>query len=140
MHELHGFKVALYRLGMIGKSETEVDPDHFEPNKLEEPEPPSPTETEPDTFIHANKGIRSEWTVRKVYGLGLMLAQDCPPNDCKVYLNIFNMARELDDAIEKVGEYPAMVMRKALHDHIRELAEMYENNYAVQKFKEGMQP
>lgn len=25
-HELHGFKVALYRLGMIGKSETEVDP------------------------------------------------------------------------------------------------------------------
>ena len=44
-HELHGFKVALYRLGMIGKSETEVDPDHFEPNKLEEPEPPSPTET-----------------------------------------------------------------------------------------------
>lgn len=82
-HELHGFKVALYRLGMIGKSETEVDPDHFEPNKLEEPEPTSPTETEPDTFIHANKGIRSEWTVRKVYGLGLMLAQDCPPNDCK---------------------------------------------------------
>ena len=69
-----------------------------------------------------------------------MLAQDCPPNDCKVYLNIFNMARELDDAIETVGEYPAMVMRKALHDHIRELAEMYENNYAVQKFKEGMQP
>lgn len=139
-HELHGFKVALYRLGIIGKSETEVDPDHFEPNKLEELEPPSPTETEPDTFIHANKGIRSEWTVRKVYGLGLMLAQNCPPNDCKVYLNIFNMARELDDAIEKVGEYPAMVMRKALHDHIRELAEMYENNYAVQKFKEGMQP
>lgn len=40
VHELHGFKVALYRLGMIGKSETEVDPDHFEPNKLEEPEPP----------------------------------------------------------------------------------------------------
>lgn len=139
-HELHGFKVALYRLGMIGKSETEVDPDHFGPNKLEEPEPPSPTETEPDTFIHANKGIRSEWTARKVYGLGLMLAQDCPPNDCKVYLNIFNMARELDDAIEKVGEYPALVMRKALHDHIRELADMYENNYAVQKFKEGMQP
>lgn len=59
-HEFHGFKVALYRLGMIGKSETEVDPDHFEPNKPEEPEPPSPTETEPDTFIHANKGIRSE--------------------------------------------------------------------------------
>lgn len=139
-HELHGFKVALYRLGMIDKSETEVDSDHFEPNGLEEPEPPSPTETEPDTFIHANKGIRSERTVRKVYGLGLMLARDCPPNDCKVYLNIFNMARELDDAIEKVGEYPALVMRKALHDHIRELAEMYENNYAVQKFKEGMQP
>lgn len=55
-HELHGFKVALYRLGMIDKSETEVDSDHFEPNGLEEPEPPSPTETEPDTFIHANKG------------------------------------------------------------------------------------
>lgn len=31
-HELHGFKVALYRLGMIGKSETEVDPDRFRPS------------------------------------------------------------------------------------------------------------
>lgn len=70
-HELHGFKVALYRLGMIDKSGTEVDPGHFEPNKLEEPEPPQSPETEPDTFIHANKGIRSEWKVRKVYSLGL---------------------------------------------------------------------
>ncbi len=31
-HELHGFKVALYRLGMIDKSETEVDPDRFRPS------------------------------------------------------------------------------------------------------------
>lgn len=31
-HELHGFKVALYRLGMIGKSEAEVDPDRFGPS------------------------------------------------------------------------------------------------------------
>lgn len=85
-HELHGFKVALYRLGMIGKSETEVDPDHFEANKLEEPEPPSPTETEPDTFIHANKGIRSEWTVRKVYGLGLIAVPDGLLRDLRIDL------------------------------------------------------
>lgn len=128
-HELHGFKVALYHLGLLDKIETEVDPDHFKPAAPEER----------DTFVHANEGIRRDRMTRKVYSLGLVLARDCPENDCKVYLNIFNMARELDAAIERLDEYPATVLRGALYDRIRELADMYENNYAVQKFREGMQ-
>ena len=77
---------------------------------------------------------------RKVYALGLALAEERPENDCKVYLNIFNMARELDKALDGATGYPATVLRGALHDRLRELAEMYTSNYAVQQFKEGMQP
>lgn len=43
-HELHGFKVALYRLGMIGKSETDVDPDRFAPAVGRGPLPQNPEE------------------------------------------------------------------------------------------------
>ena len=50
---------------------------------------------ERDTFIHAHPDIQRDRMTRKVYALGLALAEECPENDCKVYLNIFNMAREL---------------------------------------------
>jgi len=107
--------------------------------------PPTPTpqsgakENERDTFIHAHPNIQRDRMTRKVYALGLALADDCPENDCKVYLNIFNMARELDKALDGATGYPATVLRGALHDRLRELAEMYTSNYAVQQFKEGMQ-
>lgn len=80
---------------------------------------------------------------KRVYALGLVLADECPDNDCKVYLNTFNMARSLDDAIAGMGDpesYPALVLRQDLRKLLRELTEMYLENYAVQKFKEGMQP
>lgn len=80
---------------------------------------------------------------KRAYALGLALVDECPDNDCKLYLNTFNMARSLDDAIVKMGDpesYPAIVLRQNLHKLLRELVEMYRENYAVQKFKEGMQP
>ena len=94
---------------------------------------------ERDTFIHAHPDIQRDRMTRKVYALGLALAEERPENDCKVYLNIFNMARELDKALDGATGYPATVLRGALHDRLRELAEMYTSNYAVQQFKEGMQ-
>ena len=38
----------------------------------------------------------------RIYTLGLALAADCPDNDCRVYLNIFNGARELDAALDNL--------------------------------------
>ncbi len=96
-------------------------------------------ENERDTFIHAHPNIQRDRMTRKVYALGLALAEECPENDCKVYLNIFNMARELDKALDGAMGYPATVLRGALHDRLRELGEMYTSNYAVQQYKEGMQ-
>lgn len=76
---------------------------------------------------------------RKLYSLGLVLAGDCPDNDCRVYLNTFNMARELDTALDDAQGYAANTLRRELHKLYRELREMYVGNYAVQKYKEGMQ-
>ena len=77
---------------------------------------------------------------RKVYGLGLLLAKDCPDNDCRVYLNIFRMAQELDTALDTAQGYAADTLRRELHKNFRELREMYLGNYAIQKYKEAVQP
>lgn len=104
-----------------------------------DPPAPMPEEVKRDTFKNAPSGIRNMSNVKKVYALGLMLAEECPDDDCHVYLNIFKMAREIDAALDKVGENtaPALVLRSALTERIGELWEMHENNYAVQKFREG---
>jgi len=108
--------------------------------KLQEKAPPGrEAETKRDTFIHAHPNIQRDRIIHKIYTLGLILAEYCPANDCKVYLNIFNMARDLDTALDKAEGYPALVLRGALHDRLRELSEMYLENYAIQKYKEGAQ-
>ena len=81
------------------------------------------------------KGIVSQ----KLYTLGLALSGDCPDNDCRVFLNIFNMARELDATLDDVEEYAADVLRRELRKLYRELREMYVGNHAVKKYKEEMQ-
>lgn len=94
------------------------------------------------TFEHLNPGIKRDRTTARVYALGLVLARDCPDNDCRVYLNIFNMARELDAALDGLDEdgAPALALRRELRERVSELAEMYRENHAVQKYKEAMQP
>lgn len=98
-------------------------------------------EVKRDTFIHARPDIQRDRMTRKAYALGLALAKECPENDCKVYLNIFNMARELDAALGMMegNTAPALALRSALMDRLGELWEMYSKNYAVQQYKEGMQ-
>ena len=77
--------------------------------------PPGEPGAEHDTFIHAHPDIQRDRMTRKVYALGLALTEECPENDCKVYLDIFNMARELDKALDGATGYPATVLRGALH-------------------------
>ena len=103
---------------------------------------PEPEPRERTTFKNLPSGMRDDRNTRKVYSLGLALAEECPGNDCRVYLNIFNMARELDEALDKVkpNSAPFLALRSALMERARELREMYLENHAVQQFKEGMQP
>lgn len=101
-----------------------------------------PPRAEPDTFRNLPSGMRNDRSTREVYALGLVLANDCPDNDCRVYLNIFNMAREIDEALDKAkpDSAPFLVLRSALTQRAGELWQMYAKNYAVKKFREGMQP
>ena len=94
-----------------------------------------------ETFENAPSGIRNDYNTKKVYALGLALVEECPENDCKVYLNIFNMARELDAALGMMegNTSPTLALRSALMDRLGELWEMYSKNHAVQQYKEGMQ-
>ena len=103
---------------------------------------PEPEPREREAFENLPSGMRDDRNTRRVYSLGLALAEECPGNDCTVYLNIFNMARELDEALDKVkpNSAPFLALRSALMQRARELGEMYFENYAVQQFKEGMQP
>ena len=89
-------------------------------------------------FQNIKASIGRSPEARRIYALGLALAQDCPDNDCRVYLNIFKMAQELDAAIAGVGTYPASVLRSELLKRLQELYEMYGGNYAVQRYREGM--
>lgn len=115
-----------YRLGKPGPS----------PAQGEAPKPKLRT-----GFDHLPENIGYSLQTKQVYAVGLALAEECPDNACRVYLNIFNMARSLDDAIDEMGDpnsYPAIVLRQDLHKKLRELGEMYFENYAVRQFKEGM--
>ena len=115
-----------YRLGKPGPS----------PAQGEAPKPKLRT-----GFDHLPENIGYSLQTKQVYAVGLALAEECPDNDCRVYLNIFNMARSLDDAIDEMGDpnsYPAIALRQDLHKKLRKLGEMYFENYAVRQFKEGM--
>lgn len=90
------------------------------------------------TFEHLHPELKRHRETAQIYALGLALAADCPDNDCRVYLNIFNGARELDAALDSLDadSTPALYLRKALRERVGELAEMYRGNYAIQKYRE----
>lgn len=91
------------------------------------------------TFEHLHPELKRHRKTAKIYALGLALAEKCPPNDCRVYLNIFNAARELDAALDNLDAdgAPALALRKALRERVGELAEMMEDNYAVEQYRKG---
>ena len=128
-HELYGYKAALRDLGLLAREDCFVLPDTFGA---------WPGREERTTFEHLHPELKRHRETAQLYALGLALAADCPPNDCRVYLNIFDGARELDAALDNLDAdgIPALALRKALRERVGELAEMYRDNYAIQKYRE----
>ena len=128
-HELYGYKAALRDLGLLGREDCFVLPDTFGA---------WPGREERTTFEHLHPELKRHRETAQLYALGLALAADCPLNDCRVYLNIFDGARELDAALDDMDadSVPALALRKALRERVGELAEMYRDNYAIQKYRE----
>ena len=129
-HELYGYKVALRDLGLLDREDCYVLPDTFGEAR--------PHQEKRTTFENLHPELKQHRETAQVYALGLALAADCPPNDCRVYLNIFDGARELDAALDNLDAdgIPALALRKALRERVGELAEMYRDNYAIQKYRE----
>lgn len=98
------------------------------------PEPP-----QRDTFVHLDATFTGFGvTAEKLVLLGKVLEADCPDNDCRVYLNIFHMAQEVDAALDDLTGHAALVLQKDLREQFKELRRMYLENYTVQQYKEGM--
>lgn len=145
-HELYGFKVALTELGLLDSDACLVLPNTFGPEGLDAvcakcevnqlaaapilAPPPEPRAA----FHHIEKG---GYMARKIYALGLKLAEDCPMNDCHLYLNIFNMCRELDEQIARVEGWPRQLLEMELKRKYLELEKMFMLNYAVKEYKHG---
>ncbi len=89
------------------------------------------------TFENLHPELKRHRETAQIYALGLALAADCPDNDCRVYLNIFNGARELDAALNSLDadSTPALYLRKALRERVGELAEMFDGNFAVKQYR-----
>lgn len=92
------------------------------------------------TFEHIPPELKKDRAAQALYSLALTLDADCPQNDCRLYLNIFLMAQELDSALDTLEGHAADVLRRELLKNHRELREMYLFNHAVQGYKEAMQP
>lgn len=144
VHELNGYKAALRDLGLTDEDDEGVAPDYFDPGEgvalpLVIPEKPLAHPPEKDTFENLESPLKHSSTMKNVYALGVMLGEDCPGNDCIIYRNIFKMALELDEAIGKVGDHAARILRSMLRKHVQELREMYDENFAVQQYKGGLE-
>ena len=131
-HQLYGFKVALNHLGILDSEECYVRPDTFGGDDTMGP-------LLREQFEHIPPALKNDFYARELYALGLALEKDCPQNDCRIYLNVFNMARELDDTLDRLEGHAADVLRRELLKNHRELWEMYLHNYAIQNYKEARQ-
>lgn len=127
-HELYGYKAALRDLGLLEREDCFVLPDTFGA---------WPSREERTTFEHLHPELKRHRETAQIYALGLALAADCPDNDCRVYLNIFNGARELDAALDSLDadSTPALYLRKALRERVGEMAEMFDGNFAVKQYR-----
>lgn len=134
-HQLYGFKMALHQLDLLGFDDCIVMPDKFEDVAFACAE----FVPEPDTFEHLPPEKQSSGASREVYLLGRLLENDCPENDCRLYLNTFRMCREIDKAIDQVEGYPREVLGGRLMKHYLELERMYFTNHAIREYRKGMQ-
>ncbi|MBQ7230669.1 MAG: hypothetical protein IJX04_07205 [Oscillospiraceae bacterium] len=85
-----------------------------------------------DTFRHVPKNGK---LTRRVYQLGLRMLESCPENDCTIYRNIFQQARELDDKIGFLEGYADQVMMRSLRKLYGDLEQMYLMSSAVRCYR-----
>ncbi len=117
-HELYGFKVALERLGLIEDEDCFVKPDAFKPKPGED-------------FIHSPEGAPT----RQTFALGQELIAACPPNDCIVFRNTFEMCLDLDEQIDRVTGLARRTLEAQLFKYQHELFRMYVHNYALGEYR-----
>ena len=99
-----------------------------------------PSPMEKSTFENLGPETKDSIMTENIYALGELLEDDCPDNDCRIYLNIFRMAKEVDELLDELdpSSHPARVLQRDLRRGLSELKRMYLENYAVQQYKEGV--
>lgn len=92
------------------------------------------------TFENLGPETKDSIMTENIYALGELLEDDCPDNDCRIYLNIFRMAKEVDTLLDELDPsgHPAHVLQRDLRRGLSELKRMYAENYAVRQYKEEM--
>ena len=131
-HEARAYLRALAATGTVTEGESAALTAAIEEARTAQAHTPERT-----TFEHLHPELKRHRETAQIYTLGLALAADCPDNDCRVYLNIFNGARELDAALDNLDAEgaPALALRKALRERVGELAEMFDGNFAVKPYR-----
>lgn len=127
VHELYGFRKALQSLELLGDCLAPLRIDHF----ADIPEAMPPIRR--NKFAHLMKFESN--IAGPVWRLGEVLEEECPDNDCRLYLNIFRMAKELDTQLDGLTGYTADVVRGELNKRYFELVHMYIGNYAVRQYR-----
>ena len=92
------------------------------------------------TFENLGLETKDSIMTENIYALDELLEDDCPDNDCRIYLNIFRMAKEVDDLLDELDPsgHPAFALQRDLRRGPSELKRMYLENYAVQQHKGGV--
>lgn len=95
---------------------------------------------EKSIFENLGPETKDSIMTENIYALGELLEDDCPDNDCRIYLNIFRMAKSVDELLDELDPsgHPAQVLRRDLRRGFSELKRMYLENYAVKQYKEGV--
>lgn len=94
---------------------------------------------EPDTFVNLPPE-RQGCLNRGVYALGRVLEEDCPSNDCELYLNIFHMCHEIDEQIDRLEGWPRKLLEMELGKNYLKLEGMFQLNHAVRCYKRDLLP
>ena len=76
-------------------------------------------------------------TMDKIKELAKQLKVDCPDNDCRLFLNTYNMWDGLRQDLRGclLSEYGEMVLKSKQKYLEIELSDMYFTNYAVQNYR-----
>lgn len=124
-YEFYGYTLALEELGILDEQDVIVALDRFAPESRR-------------AFEYLPGDKKQSSTAREVYALGRILEMECPDDDCRVYLNVFRMCRELDEQAERLSGFPRQVVERELRKEYLELERMFCFNHAVKKFRRGL--